>query len=93
MAFQWGLAALETLMAEDQMDQHTTVPPLYVPSRPTRPTPGIHSSRLSDFAYAHIRGRSTRSVDIRSAGAGAAGRGDQPALGRGGGFARVFCIA
>eukprot|EP01045_Picozoa_sp_COSAG04_P017981 COSAG04_NODE_1630_length_6113_cov_2.069338_5_plen_39_part_01 len=22
MAFQWSLAALETLMAEDQMDQH-----------------------------------------------------------------------
>ena len=25
MAFQWSLAALETLMAEDQMDQHATV--------------------------------------------------------------------
>ena len=25
MAFQWSLAALETLMAEDQMDQHTAV--------------------------------------------------------------------
>ena len=25
MAFQWSLAALETLMAEDQMDQHGTV--------------------------------------------------------------------
>ena len=25
MAFQWSLAALETLMAEDQMDQHAAV--------------------------------------------------------------------
>ena len=25
MAFQWSLAALETLMAEDQTDQHGTV--------------------------------------------------------------------
>ena len=25
MAFQWSLAALETLMAEDQMDQHGAV--------------------------------------------------------------------
>ena len=25
MAFQWSLAALKTLMAEDQMDQHATV--------------------------------------------------------------------
>ena len=24
-SFQWSLAALETLMAEDQMDQHSTV--------------------------------------------------------------------
>eukprot|EP01045_Picozoa_sp_COSAG04_P023621 COSAG04_NODE_2834_length_3518_cov_3.351565_1_plen_50_part_10 len=24
-AFQWSLAALETLMAEDQMDQHAAV--------------------------------------------------------------------
>ena len=25
MAFQWSLAALETLMAEDQMDRHAAV--------------------------------------------------------------------
>eukprot|EP01045_Picozoa_sp_COSAG04_P024893 COSAG04_NODE_3180_length_3084_cov_2.022103_7_plen_50_part_01 len=25
MAFQWSLVALETLMAEDQMDQHAAV--------------------------------------------------------------------